>query len=159
MKLKELKPNEMHQLSGYLEAVSDFLRTGEIRWNFEVRLFEVDVATFDLIEFLKEVYPDSKPRPEKICNSSLEGILTTLKHELDLFASSELRGRIRPVTTGTGEMWIYLQQCIDLKDCRFYEYMSSERDEILNGLMGDLAIILLNERLARCLLLLAATSD
>src|SRR5258705_11503724 len=131
MKLKELKPNEMHQLSGYLEAVSDFLRTGEIRWNFEVRLFEVDVATFDLIEFLKEVYPDSKPRPEKICNSSLEGILTTLKHELDLFASSELRGRIRPVTTGTGEMWIYLQQCIDLKDCRFYEYMSSERDEIL----------------------------
>jgi hypothetical protein len=159
VKIKELVITETQQLSRYLDAVGDFLQTGEIRWYFEVRLFEVDQSPFDLIEFLKEVYPRSKPRSDKIYDSSLEGIRETLGWELGRFASKELRERIQPVIAGTGEMWLYLQDCIDLKNCQIYEYTSSERDEILNGLMGELAVFFFSEKLSRCLILVGATSD
>jgi hypothetical protein len=45
MKLKQIDSPELHKLVGYLQVVSDIIRTGELKWYFDISLFEYEGDT------------------------------------------------------------------------------------------------------------------
>jgi hypothetical protein len=59
--LKALEPPALYKLIGYLDAVSDFIRTGELKWYFDVKLFEYDEVLSDIGLLVKTAYPGSFP--------------------------------------------------------------------------------------------------
>lgn len=89
MYLNDLECPAAYKLLGYLEAVGDFIRTGEVKWYFAVRL--VETIAYD--------------------------------------------------------------------ESRVFEYFNPESDELLHGITGYFAVIILNEKLRRCLILSGSTSD
>ena len=103
MNLKEIKPPALYKLVGYLEAISDFIRTGELKWYFDVSLFEYEGVVSDLTLLIKAAYPKSQPEKAKIVESSVNELVATLNHELGrgLHASPILT----PVINQDGEIW------------------------------------------------------
>lgn len=61
MHLKEIAPAPLYRLEGYLGAVSDFIRTGELKWYFDAVLFEVEGAVPDIKRLVSAAYPDCRP--------------------------------------------------------------------------------------------------
>ena len=61
MKLEPIELPNLYELRGYLEAVSDLVRTGQLRWYFDTKLFEMDVSEFSIQELIKTAYPQSHP--------------------------------------------------------------------------------------------------
>src|SRR5918992_4733159 len=70
MNLREIEPPALHKLEGYLEAVSEFIRTGELKWYFDVRLFECEETGSDVRLFIGEIYPDAKLEKAEISEAS-----------------------------------------------------------------------------------------
>jgi hypothetical protein len=85
MNVKEIETPGLHKLAGYLEAVSEFIRTGELKWYFETRLFECEEVVADIRPFIKTVYPDAKLENARIIEGSARDIVETLEHELGRF--------------------------------------------------------------------------
>lgn len=158
MKTKRLELPEVDQLRGYLAAVGDILQTGEIRWCFEIVLFEVE-EQFEVVDFLRSTYPDSRADSTKVHESSVADIIETFSLELGRFPSATTPRVLFLVSTQSAEFWEYLRACIDYENARIMEYFSSERDSLLHGLMGEFAMIFYNIQLKRALILIGATSD
>ncbi len=160
MNLKEIETPALHKLDGYLEAVSEFIRTGELKWYFEVKLFECEEPVSDVGRLIIAAYPDAKLEKAEIPEASAQGMVETLEHELGRFCPEiEALRMLGPISTFTAAMWSYLSECIDYEHARIFEYFSSEKDSLLNGIAGDFAFIIYNERLHRCLILSGATCD
>src|SRR5690348_7806561 len=129
MHLENLDIPAVHCLSGYLSAASDFLRTGELKWYFEVRLLRTDAGAQDIETLIKGSYPDAKLDTAEITPSSIAGLLETLQHELGQHLPPTDRLRIlTPILSLTGAMWDYLNDCIDYENATIYEYFNSESD-------------------------------
>lgn len=160
MYLENLEIPALHCLSGYLCAASDFLRTGELKWYFEVRLFRTDARAHDIKTLIQSSYPDAKLATAEITLTSIAGLLETLEHELGQHLPATDRLRIMtPILSLTGAMWEYLNECIDYEKATIYEYFNSESDELLNGIAGGFAFVLVSEHQNRCLFFTGATSD
>ena len=160
MSLKEIDSPALYKLAGYLEAVSEFIRTGELKWYFDVRLFECEGAAPDIRRLIEAAYPDAKPDKAEISEASAHDVVETLGHELGRFCPPvEALRVLGPISTYTAAMWEYLSECVDYERCRIYEYFSSEKDGLLHGIAGEFAVIFYNERLNRCLILSGVTSD
>lgn len=160
MNFKKIEIAALHKLLGYLEAVSDFIRTGEIKWYFDVSLYECEELTPDIKRLVKTAYPNSKPEEAKLTEGSIEDVIETFNNELGRFASHAEELRILlPISTQRAGMWQYLSDCIDYEHSRIFEYFSSEQDSLSNGIMGGFAIIFYNEKMGRYLIFIATTSD
>jgi len=160
MYLENLEIPALHCLSGYLSAASDFLRTGELKWYFEVRLFRTDARAHEIETLIQSSYPGAKLETAEITQTSLAGLLETLQHELGQYLSATDRLRIMtPILNLNGAMWDYLNECIDYEKAAIYEYFNSESDELLNGIAGSFAFVIVSELQNRCLFLTASTSD
>ncbi len=160
MNLKDIENPALYKLEGYLEAVSDFIRTGELRWCFEVKLFEYEESVSDISQLIEAAYPSSKHEKAKMHEASIDDVRETFKHELGQFLSrNESLRMLTPVTSLYSEMWQYMRECIDLEESRIYEYFSSEKDGLLNGIAGDFAFIMHDERMRRCLIFIGVTCD
>ena len=61
MNLKEIDTPALHKLDGYLEAVSEFIRTGELKRYFEAKLFACEESVSDIRQLIKVAYPNAKP--------------------------------------------------------------------------------------------------
>jgi len=160
MKMKEIETPALHKLAGYLEAISEFIRTGELKWYFDVRLFEGEQSGSDVLSFIKEIYPDARFERSDISEASAKDVVETLEHELGRFCPPlEALRVLGPSSTYTAAMWQYLSECIDYEHSRIFEYFSPEKDSLLSGIMGNFAVIFYNERLNRWLIFSGATGD
>ena len=116
MNLKAIDPPALYKFTGYLEAVSDFIRSGELKWYFDVRLFEFDEVPSDIGLLVKTVYPGSFPERAEISEGSITDLVDTFRHELGRgLESPEWSKILRPVTESRGEMWDYLDECVSLE--------------------------------------------
>jgi hypothetical protein len=149
MTIREIETPELHRLIGYLETLSERIRTGEVFWEFEARLFEYEDRISDIRELIKSAYPDVKIESAQITEGSVDDMRETLEHELGHF--------LPQISTYLVEMWSHLKECIDYEEPRICEYFSSEKDGLLHGILGDFAIIIYNDDSGRCLFLLGAT--
>ena len=93
MKLEAIALPKLHELRGYLEAVSDLVRTGQLKWYFDTKLFEMDVSEFSIQELIKTAYPQSHPDSATITECSESDMLDTLNHRILTMASIRKRGR------------------------------------------------------------------
>lgn len=160
MNLKEIETPALHKLDGYLEAVSEFIRTGELKWYFEAKLFECEESVPDIRQLIVAAYPNAKPEKAEIREASAADMVDTLEHELGRFCPPiEALRVLGPISTFTAALWQYLSECIDYEHSQIFEYFSSEKDGLLCGIMGDFAFIIYNEHLHRCLILSGATCD
>jgi hypothetical protein len=160
MYLENLKIPALHCLSGYLSAASDFLRTGELKWYFEVRLVRTDARAQEIKTLIQSSYPDAKLETAEITQTSMAGLLETLEHELGQHLPATDRLRIMtPILSLSGAMWDYLNDCIDYEKATIYEYFNREDDELLHGIAGGFAFVLVSESQNRCLFFTASTSD
>jgi hypothetical protein len=153
MNLKEIEPPALNKLVGYLEAISDFIHTGELKWYFDVTLFEYEDDFSDLALIIKTAYPESQPEKAKIAECSIADLVETLNHELGrgLYASPILM----PVIDGDGQIWRYLNECVHYERSRIFEYTTSESLDSFahGGIIGNFAFVILDEQQHRCLLL------
>jgi hypothetical protein len=160
MKIEEIDSPALNSLRGYLEAVSDFIRTGEIKWYFEARLFGWDGGASDIARLIKLAYPTSTPDAAEIREGSIADIIETFQHELGKFMpANEGKRVLAPILSGTAEMWKYLAECVDVQHARIFEYYNAEGDGLRHGILGGFTIILHDETLGRCLILVGSTSD
>jgi hypothetical protein len=131
MSLKEIDIPGVHKLAGHLEAVSEFIRSGELKWYFEVKLFDCEEAVPDIKQLIKSACPNAKPEAAEISAASAEDVVKTLEHELGRFCPPvEALRVLGPISTFTAAaaMWEYIAECVDYERCRIYEYTSSEQD-------------------------------
>jgi hypothetical protein len=159
MNLKEIQTPELHKLISYLETLSERIRTGEVFWDFDVTLFEVNGSVSDVGQLIKSAYPDAMPERADISEASIEDVMETLNHELGRFLPEmdSLR-MLTPVTSLHGEMWRYVGGCIDCSRAHFFEWFAKEKqDGLIGGILGEFAIIIYNEDIYRCLFLLGST--
>ena len=162
MNLKAIDPPALYKFTGYLEAVSDFIRSGELKWYFDVRLFEFDEVPSDIGLLVKTVYPGSFPERAEISEGSITDLVDTFRHELGRgLESPEWSKILRPVTESRGEMWDYLDECVSLEGVRIYDYTTSDMldDFGSGGLVGNFAAVVLNEDQRRCLFLSGGDCD
>jgi hypothetical protein len=160
VKFEEIETPALHSLRGYLEAVGDFIRTGEMKWYFEARLFGWDGEVSEIAELIKIAYPTSVPHTAEIREGSIVDMIETFQHELGRFLPPNEGARVlTPILSGTAEMWNYLEECVDIRHSRIFEYYHPDSDGLLHGILGGFAIVLYNEKLSRCLILAGSTSD
>lgn len=162
MNLKEIETPEVYKLIGYLDAVGDVIRTAELKWSFDAKLFEYEGSFSDIQSLIKTAYPGSKPELAEIDEGSIQDLVETFKHELGrwLPASESLR-LLTPVTELRGEMWNYVNACVDLENSRVFEYFTQEPldDFRGGGIVGNIAAVILNEHQNRCLFLSGGDCD
>lgn len=157
---ENLEISALHHLLGYLSALSDFLRTGELKWYFEVRVLQTDARVHEIKTLIQRSYPGANLETAEITLTSIAGLLETLEHELGQHLPATDRLRIMtPILSLTGALWDYLKECIDYEKAAVYEYFNSESDELLNGIAGSFAFVLVSEGQNRCLFLTGSTSD
>ena len=158
--LKEIETPVLDRLEGYLEAVSESIRTGELKWYFEANLFEYEESVSDVKQLIKAAYPTAEPEKAQVDECSIDDVLDTLRHELGRsLTESESLKFLMPMTNINSEMWQYVGGCIVFEESRIYEYFSSEKDGLLNGILGDFAFIIHDENRHRCLIVSGATCD
>lgn len=150
----------LHRLEGYLDAVGDLLRTGELRWYFEVKLLTFDSVPVELNQVIESAYPQAKLQTSSTSEISLSIMVETIERELGRFVP-EIRRlmMLTPISSGTSAMWEHLMECVNYKQAKICEYSNSESDSLLHGLMGDFAFILCDESRQRSLILSGVTSD
>jgi len=162
MNLTEIETPDLLKLIGYLEAVSDSIRTGELKWYFDVRLFECEGPFSDIKVLIKAAYPESNPETAEITEGSIHDLAETLRHELGrrLEPIEGLR-LLTPVTELRGEMWQYLKECIDYEQSRIFEYTTTDGLDTFcsGGTVGNFAAVILNENQKRCLMLSGGDCD
>jgi hypothetical protein len=162
MNLREIEPPALYKLEGYLEAVSDFIRTGELKWYFDVRLFEVEGAVSDVRQLIKEAYPDSKPEKAEITEGTIRDLLDTLKHELgrSLPEMESLR-ILTPVVEPHLGLWQHLGECIGCEQAHFFEYTTKEKLDGFGtgGIIGNFAFVILDESQQRCMMFSGGDCD
>jgi hypothetical protein len=162
MNLKEIETPDVYKLIGYLDAVGDFIRTGELKWSFDVRLFDCEGTFSDIQSLIKAAYPDSTPELADISEGSISDLVETFRHEfgrwLDPTTSAKL---LRPVTEMYSEIWQHLNACIDYENSRVFEYFTQEPldDFRGGGIVGNIAAVILNENQKRCLMLSGGDCD
>jgi len=160
MNLTEIETPALDRFEGYLKAVSDFIRTGELKWYFEAKLFEYEEAVSDVKQLIKAAYPTSDPEKAQVDECSIDDVLETLRHELGRSLTEiESLKFLTPLTNINSEMWRYVRECIVFEESRIYEYFSTEKDGLLNGILGDFAFIIHDENKYRCLIVSGATCD
>jgi hypothetical protein len=162
MHLKEIDTPDVNKVVGYLDAIGDVIRTGELKWSFDARLFEYEGTFSDVESLIKEAYPDSKPELANITEGTIRDLAETFKHELGRWLSGvDALRLLTPVTEMRGEMWLYLNACVDLEHSRVFEYFTQEPLDSFRGggLVGNLAAVILNETQKRCLLLSGGDCD
>src|SRR3954453_12295822 len=104
MNLKAIESPALYKVIGYLEAVSDFIRTGELKWYFDVRLFEYDEDVSDIGLLVKTAYPGSFPDKAEITEGSITDLVHTFRHELGhRLESPDRLSILTPVTDRRGE--------------------------------------------------------
>src|SRR5687767_874844 len=162
MNLRAIEPPALYKLIGYLEAVSDFIRTGELKWDFDIKLFEYDEVVSDVRLLVKSAYPGSFPDKAQIIEGSLSDLVDIFKHEFGRGSQqSELLTNLTPVTEMRGELWNYLNGCLSLPGARLYVYTASDMldDFGSGGIIGNFAAVILNESQRRCLFLSGGDCD
>jgi hypothetical protein len=162
MNLKGIEPPALYKLIGYLEAVSDFIRTGELKWYFDVRLFEYDEVVSDIGLLVKTAYPESFPEKAEISEASITDLVETFRHEFGRrLESPERLSILTPVTDRRGEMWDHLNECLLLEESRIYQYTTSDvlDDFGSGGIVGNFAAVIVNENQRRCLFLSGGDCD
>jgi hypothetical protein len=162
MNLKAIEAPALYKFIGYLEAISDLIRIGELKWYFDVRLFEYDEVVSDIALLVKTAYPRSFPENAEIREGSITDLVNTFRHELGRgLKSPEWWKILRPVTQSRGEMWDYLNECVALEGSRIYEYTTSDvlDDFGSGGLLGNFAAVVINETQRRCLFLSGGDCD
>jgi hypothetical protein len=80
MNLKEIEPPECQKFIGYLEALSERIRIGEVFWQFEIRLFECENKISNIRELIEYVYPGAKVDKAEIIEGSVEDMRKTFEH-------------------------------------------------------------------------------
>ncbi len=163
MNLKQIDPPALYQLLGYLGAVSDFVRTGELKWYFDIKLFEYEETPApDIRDFIGTAFPDSKPSLAEITEASVQDLAETFKHEFGRWLHPDVSQKLlTPLTELRGEVWEYMNECIDYSQSQIFEYYASERsDEFGNrGIAGSFAFVILNDTQKRCLFVAAGDCD
>lgn len=160
VEFQEIECISLHRLVGYLDALSDFIRGGELKWYFEVRAFDCSNHAFDINLLIQTAYPDAKLTTASIPRVSLSSVIENLKHELTKFLSDgQASVLLTPLFAGTGTLWEYMSELVDIERAQVFEYSNSEPDGLVHGLLGDFAFIFYNEKVRRCLILTGATSD
>jgi len=76
------KAAALYKWMGYLEAFSDCIRRSELRWYFDVRLFEFEDIYPSVQVLVKAAYPESFPDNAEIKELSIYELGQALKREL-----------------------------------------------------------------------------
>jgi hypothetical protein len=159
MNLREIETPALYKLIGYFEAISDFIRTGELKWYFDLRLFEYEDAVTNVAALIKAAYSESKPELAKIIECSHDDFVSTLNHELGrgLHASPILT----PVMKLDAQIWQYLNECVNYQQSLIFEYSTSEALDGFGtgGIIGNFAFVILAENLRRCLMFSGGDCD
>lgn len=163
MKLEPIEPPELHELRGYLEGIGDLIRTGQLKWYFDTKLFEMDVSGCAVQDLVKAAYPDSDPDSATITDCSDLDILETLNHEFSKWLSTadHTRSLPLPLFRSDAQLWRYVKACIADEHFRKFECSTSERlDEFgAVGLSGGFAFIIVGEASRRSLFISGADYD
>src|SRR5687767_3450109 len=147
MNLKEIETPDLHKLLGYLDAVADFIRGGELKWYFDAKLFDCEGRFTDVRSLIKTAYPDSKPELADIDEGTIADFVATLKHEFSKWLKPPEVALLKPVTDMRTELWHHLKACVDYENARVFEYYTQEPIDGFGaaGLTGKFAAVILNE--------------
>jgi hypothetical protein len=162
MKLTPIETPDLFKLLGYLDAVADFIRRGELKWYFDAKLFDCEGNFSDVRSLIKTAYPDSKPELADIDKASISDLVATLKHEFSKWLEpAEAEKLLKPVTDMRNELWQHLKECVDYENARVFEYYPRDTmdDFGAGGITGNFAAVILNETQKRCLMLSGGDCD
>lgn len=163
MKLEPIELPNLYELRGYLEAVSDLVRTGQLKWYFDTKLFEMDASEFSIQELIKTAYPQSHPDSATITECSESDMLDTLNHEFSRWLPSVNEGGRfpLPLLDSDGQLWRYVKECVGQEQSRRFEYTTLARlDEFgTTGICGGFAFVIVNEASRRCLFISGGADD
>jgi hypothetical protein len=163
MKLEPIEPPELHELRGYLEGMGDLIRTSQLKWYFDTKLFEMDVSAFAIQELVKAAYPQSDPYSATITECSDSDMLETLNHEFSRWLPSvNHAGKAAMQLLGSdAQLWRYVKACIAHEQFRKFEYSTSARlDEFgAVGLSGGFAFVIVSGASRRSLFISGADYD
>src|ERR1044071_3162909 len=99
MNLKEIEAPDVYKVVGYLDAIGDVIRTGQLKWSFDAKLFDYDGAFSDIQSLIKQAYSDSKPDLANITEGTIRDLAETFKHELGRWLpEAEALRMLTPVT-------------------------------------------------------------
>ena len=159
MNLRTIESPPLFKLLGYLEAVSDCIRSGELKWYFDVTLFESDDIVVDISLLVKTAYPESLPEKAEIREVSITNVADTFKYHF--CRGSQPRNLSEVLHPSYGGLWEHLNECLQLDESRFYEYRTSDRLDVFGGggIAGEFAFVIVNDKLRQCLLLSAGDCD
>ena len=162
--MKEIKPPALYKLMGYLEAFGDCIRKSELKWYFEVRLFEFEDIYPSVQVLVKDAYPGSFPETAEIKELSIYELGQALKRELRVESNEPgLLNIVQLVTGFQGEVLDYLNECLNFEGvgARINEYQAAEQlDEFgSGGITADFAAVVVDDKQHRCLFLSGGDSD
>lgn len=158
---KEINPPAVYKLTGYLEALSDFIRTGELKWYFDVALFEYEFANVDIKLLIKLAYPHSNPEKANITESSIHDLFESLKHKLGRWLQPPVSKILLDTLDIRGEIGEYMNECVRCEDAQVFDYTTSDHlDEFgSGGIAGNFAAVIVDKNQKRCLFLSGGDCD
>jgi hypothetical protein len=156
--LKELENEELAKLRNYFERLSVQIRKGQLQWYFDIKLFEIGTAEPAIISLIKDAYHDALPEKARITETSFEDFCETL----DYWFTTDYSGKppVKWLIRGEKYFAYLLNECIQRKDSRIYEYQTREPlDPLGSGISGNFAFIFVNPKQHRALILSGGDCD
>ncbi|HEX8846464.1 MAG TPA: hypothetical protein VF791_17585 [Pyrinomonadaceae bacterium] len=161
--MKELNTPELNKLSGYLEALGNFIIGADYVTWFEAKGFDLTGSAFDVEDVIKGAYPGSKPEKGEIIvrsdNNMIERVNKSLKLPDPPYSRSDFRGEIE--MNLINGYWKYLKACIDYEKANIIEYIPSQSgdDELWDFIHWGFTFLIYSEEQRRCVIIHGGASD
>jgi hypothetical protein len=163
MNLSEKNPPELEQLLSSLEELSDQLQVSDLRWHFELKLYEVDDTTLPIAQLVKSAYPDAYPDNASTRKVSLAEMIETMNW---WFCGGGISGReenlrLRPIVTEYSDLFWRMSGYIDFSGSEISEYIAMNPDDRFGrgGILGNFAFVIVDRESQHVLFFDAGQSD
>lgn len=161
--MRELNTPEMNRLSGYLEAMVDFLIGVNYVTHFETKGFVLAERDFVAQSIVKSAYPESEPEHAEVLSCSVQQMIERLNTSFTLpdppYSDGDFR---KEITENLSRHYLsLLKACVDYERALIVEYRPSDgvNDELWDFIYWGFTFLIYNAEQGRCVIIHGAASD